>query len=156
MLTPQDIAIAVARVNGATLRDIEPIVGLDHSNVGRKLNTEQIKSLIDQLNHNLINTSLQTATENIQLAIDQYKPQAQAKPKDRDSQLREHGFKASQRILEAVGILPSHAPSVMIQNIYNGNTIVSNDLGKLLTSIFQPEPVTITYDSGGNPWQYPG
>ena len=158
MLTPQDIAIANARVMGATLRDIEPEVGIDHSTVGRKLNHPEVKQYIESLHAQLISESLGTAAANIQMAVDQYRPQAELPADQRDGQLREHGFKASQRLLESVGILPSHAPSVMIQQIFNGNTIVSQDLGKLLSGMFAgpvSDPVDVQYNvSSGQAIEY--
>ena len=132
MLTPQDIQLAEQRAEGLPLHEIARQNGFHESTASRKLQKPEIKALVERIQAELIKTSIPQAAENIRHAVEQYKPQAALPTNQRDSQLREHGFKASQRLLESVGILPSHTPSVLIQQIFNQNDPqIGQELGQL-------------------------
>ena len=132
MLTPQDIQLAEQRAAGQTLENIGNLNNLPLTTTHRRLQRPEVKALIERIQAELIETSVPIAADNIRHAVEQYKPQADLPSDQRDSQLREHGFKASQRLLESVGILPSHTPSVLIQQIFNQNDPqIGQELGQL-------------------------
>jgi predicted transcriptional regulator len=137
----QDIQIAEARAAGASLQEIASQNGFHESTACRKLQKPDIKKHIEAIQAKIADECYNQAAENISLAIKQYKPQAALKTEERDPQLREHGFKSSLRILESIGILPSHAPSIMIQQIYNTNNIINNDISKLLDNLYDKQQV---------------
>ncbi len=103
-------------------------IGVSDSTATRRLQKPQMKALVERLHTELIDSSLAQSRDNIRHAINVYR----TTPKD-DPQLREHGWKASNKMLESVGIFPSHTPSVLIQNIFNeGDTVtVSAELSQL-------------------------
>ena len=84
------------------------MTGINDSTVARRLAKHEVQEYIDKIKDDLISRSLPKAAANIDKAIQAYSD------KDSDAQLREHGFKASQRVLESVGILPSHSPQINI------------------------------------------
>jgi hypothetical protein len=130
MLTAQDMQICEARVEGATLQKIANQNGFDVSTASRKLSKPELQAYLDKLQIELINNTLPIAAENIHHAIGKYKSGATIKALTKDgqeielpdSQLRDHGFKASLRVLESTGLLNSHAPSVIFQQIINDNS----------------------------------
>jgi hypothetical protein len=114
MITAQDMAICEQRAAGQTLEQIATSNGLGHRSVAyRKLSRPELKEIVESIQEDFVSKSVPEAAENIVYAIKAYKD------KDSDTQLREHGFKASQRALEMVGILPSHTPSLYVQQIFN-------------------------------------
>ena len=143
MLTPQDIQLAEQRAAGQTLENIGNLNNLPLTTTHRRLQRPEVKALIERIQAELIETSVPIAADNIKHAVEKYKePATTITVTDKkgntkelpyvDEQLREHGFKASQRLLESVGILPSHTPSVLIQQIFNQNDPqIGQELGQL-------------------------
>ena len=109
--------IADERVNGATLQKIANQNGFDVSTASRKLSKPELQEYINKLQTEIINKTLPLAADNIHHAISKYKSGDKE-----DSQLREHGFKASLRVLESTGLLSSHAPSVVFQQFIQDNS----------------------------------
>ena len=132
MLTPQDIAIATQRAAGATLRQIEASgIGVSDATASRRLSRPELRDLVEQIQQRTIAQALPQAADNITHAISSYRAPRTVQATlpdgstdiipnpDVDAQLREHGYKASLEILRATGILPSHTPSVLIQQIFH-------------------------------------
>lgn len=144
----QDIEIAEAIAAGETTRQIAAVTGLHHSTIARKAHSKDIRAFIEAINERVINESLPVAVSNIQYAINEY----QKKEAKEDPQLRDHGFKASTRIMESVGLLPAHAPSTLIQNIYNDNRtqvvapILETVLGRYLPDQAQAPVIDAQYE----------
>lgn len=129
MLTPKDLAIAEATAQGATTRDIEHAgIGLDHSNVARHLQRPDVKAQVDRIQAKVMAEAADQSADNIIYAIQSYK----SKDIKDDPQLREHGFKASNTMLQAIGILPSHAQSMLYVNIINQTNVqIGQELSEL-------------------------
>jgi hypothetical protein len=81
---------------------------------------------------------IEPAYNNIQYAIQQYKT-------TEDEQIREHGFKASTKMLEGIGIFPSHSTSLVVNNIYQ--SITHNEIPKEIIELLRcriEQPATST------------
>ena len=117
-MTPEMIAQAAAQTAaGLPRRQVAANLGTSTSSVQRA--TKSAKDIIEAIRDDLINHTARQSADNIKHAITAYRN------KDSDSQLREHGYKASTRMLETIGIYPSHTPSVLIQQIINDTTNVA-------------------------------
>jgi hypothetical protein len=133
-----DIKIAEARARGESLKSIGSQVGMSHVAVLKRASKDEVRNIIEDLHEKLITESLGTAVSNIKHSIDQYKLHPVT---DQDIkitlQLRDHGFKASQRLMETAGILPVNAPTTTyIQQINQQNNYqVSGAIGEILTAI---------------------
>ena len=115
-VTPEQIATTAAlTAAGKPIREITGLVGSSKSAVHRA--QQSAREIIEQIRDDLIHSTAATAADNIKHAVKAYKD------KDSDSQLRDHGYKASQKLLETIGILPSHTPSVLIQQVIQGDQI---------------------------------
>lgn len=115
-MTPEQIATTAAlTAAGKPIREITGLVGSSKSAVHRA--QQSAREIIEAIRDDLIHSTAATAADNIKHAIKAYKD------KDSDSQLREHGFKASTRMLETIGIYPAHAPSILVQQIIQGDAI---------------------------------
>ena len=117
-MTPENIAkTAALTAAGQPLRAIAEKLGTSVTSVHRA--KQSAKDIIEAIRDDLINHTARQSADNIKHAITAYRN------KDSDSQLREHGYKASTRMLETIGIYPSHTPSVLIQQIINDTTNVA-------------------------------
>jgi len=115
-VTPEQIATTAAlTAAGKPIREITGLVGSSKSAVHRA--QQSAREIIEQIRDDLIHTTAKTAADNIRHAIKAYKDKAS------DTQLREHGYKASTKMLETIGLLPSHTPSVLIQQVIQGDQI---------------------------------
>lgn len=128
MLTAGILQIADERMNGATLQEIASKEGVHESTISRKLSKPEVKAYLDRLQSNLIEKTLPIAADNIHHCIESYKT------KDQDSQAREHGFKASLKVMESAGLLPGNQQSIYIQQIYNDNRTETPDIVRELFS----------------------
>jgi len=118
IMTPENIAkTAALTAAGMPLRTIAEKIGTSVTSVHRA--KQSAKDIIEAIRDDLINHTAKQSADNIKHAITAYRN------KDSDSQLREHGYKASTRMLETIGIYPSHTPSVLIQQIINDTTNVA-------------------------------
>ena len=107
-------------------------VGLHQTTITRTLQKPEIAARIEKLQNKVADQYMEDAVENFGHAITSYRKLG---PKD-DFQLREHGFKASVEICRSIGILPSHAPSIMVQNVLNvSQTVNSPIVDRLLNQV---------------------
>lgn len=127
-LTPQDMIIAEARANGLSLSEIERTTGVNDATAGRHLQKPDVKAQIERIQAKVMEEAAESSADNIIHAITSYK----AKDIKNDPQLREHGYKASNRMLEVMGIFPSHTPSTFIQQIIaGGDVVITQELSQL-------------------------
>jgi predicted transcriptional regulator len=92
-------------------------LGVHDSTISRALQTQTAKDIIDGIRDRIIKQTIPKAADNIAYAIHAYQAE------DTSAQVREHGFKGSTALLSAIGILPSHTPSVLIQQVIQGDQI---------------------------------
>ena len=115
-MTPEQTAtVAALTAAGLPRRIVAAHLGTSTSSVQRA--TKSAREIIAQIRDDLIHSTAAQAADNIKHAVKAYKD------KDSDTQLREHGYKASTKMLETIGILPSHTPSVLIQQVIQGDAI---------------------------------
>ena len=154
-MTPQDMAIADDRVNGATLQKIANDHGMNVSTACRKLQKPELRAYLEEIQERLIHRSLEASVENIAYAVDYYRSPGEkvtvsrkdgstCQVSQKNEQLMDHGYKASVKICESVGILPSHTQSQVIVNILNQGTVqISPAITRVLQQIFQSAPVSL-------------
>ena len=132
MLTAQEMQIATERANGKTFRQIETIVGIDHSTAHHHACKPDVKAQIARIQARIMEKAADKAADNIIHAIESY----QSKGIRKDPQLRDHGYKASVLMAQGMGILPSHTQSAMVVNILNqGNMAISQDILKIIAGL---------------------
>ena len=100
-MTRDEIELATLRLDGLSLRQIADKIKRDKGTVARRLSKAEVADYIDKAKAKLVQDSLPRAISNLNHAINSYQG------KESDTQLREHGFKASQRIMETAGVLPT-------------------------------------------------
>ncbi|MCK9518442.1 MAG: helix-turn-helix domain-containing protein [Dehalococcoidia bacterium] len=114
----QEIAQAAKLVaKGTRQRKVAQAMGVHESTISRALQTQTAKDIIDGIRDRIIKQTIPKAADNITYAIQAYQAE------DTSAQVREHGFKGSTALLSAIGILPSHTPSVLIQQVIQGDAI---------------------------------
>jgi hypothetical protein len=121
-----DIAIAENMAQGLSQRATARELGLKtHTTVNDRLKKKpKLQELIRTVQESVINEGLELAKENIVHAIQNYKKPQTLEIEGKkvfDWQLREHGFKASQAVLQSAGVLSGPGIAVQINNIYNDN-----------------------------------
>ncbi len=134
MDTRQIETIVQGAIAGASTRAIGADIGMHHSVVAKKLHDPAIRARIETMQLRAIEEHADIVFSNMDHAIRAY--QAASKPvsimdkagritttMEYDEQLREHGFKYGMALMQGIGILPSHAPSVFIQQINQSNTV---------------------------------
>ena len=148
-----DIQIAEARAKGESLATIGNQVGMTKQSVAQRIDKDEVRNIIQSLHESIITESLGTAVQNIKDVIRDYRL---TPPDDQDVkltiQLRDHGFKASQRLMETAGILPVNAPTTnYIQQINQQNNYqVNGAIGEILAAIAhtsQPRSLLDTLDA---------
>ena len=138
-LSKRDAFVAGKLVEGVAQRKIAKEVGLTQQAVSYIANKDNVREIVERAHSKLINSTLSTAVANIDFAVNSYQ-------KTKDSQLKEHGYKASEKVLEAAGLLSSHAQSIVHQTYINQQTNVMNPvINDLISKHFEgyvlPKPV---------------
>ena len=129
-------------MQGMSQRQIEASTGINDATVARRQAKPEVKAYIEDMHQALITSSLHHSVSNIHHAIRSYQSDAILHVKDDegriydkvDTQLRDHGFKASIKLLEATNILPSQATSIYIQQIFADST---RETPEIIRSLFQ-------------------
>jgi hypothetical protein len=123
-LSKQDVMIAAQRAAGASLQEIANTNGFHEATACRRLQQPEIKALVEQINHKLITEATGQAAQNIIDIIHSYNSD--------DITIKTLSLKYSDKQMQAIGIYPSHTPSVLIQQIYNqSDPHVGQELGQL-------------------------
>ena len=93
--------------------------GVHESTISRALQTQTAKDIIEGIRDRIVRQAIPQAADNLTYAVNAYQAEGTS------DQIREHGFKGSRDLLAAVGIIPTHTQSVMIQQIINDTTNVA-------------------------------
>ena len=120
------------------------------------MNKAEFQALIDTHRDRLINSYLPAASKNFDVALKSFQDPPTITKVTRsgelaevpDEQMRYFGFKASERVLESVGLLTSHAPAILIQQVFNQQQIhvhpvisrLLGEHGQTFDAEFEDEP----------------
>lgn len=126
-LEPKKDFIAGALVAGISQEEVALKLGVNQSTISRFSSKEEIKTAIEEEAKSLLEV-LPDAVGNLKDLVRGMKDIPIS-----ESKARELALKASFRVLETGGILPSHAPAFYIQQIFNRtNNFVSPNVERLL------------------------
>lgn len=102
-------------------------VGCSHQYIAKIKSKPEIKALVEQCQAEAIAKTAKAATDNLVHLITSYRNN----PCETEQQRIEksHGYKATERMAENIGILPAHTQSVFIQQIFGeGKTVINADV----------------------------
>ncbi len=113
---------------GLPVAEIAKKIGCDPSTVYRNLSDEKIRLKVEYCRNLIVNESYQKAAENVNNAIQEYSTTA-------DPIKKNHGYDASKRVLESIGVLPSHSQAPLVANILvqNNNQYISPIVDQVLS-----------------------
>lgn len=127
----RDVMIAKRAVDGATNAQISREFDISSGRVSQILNREDIKDIVDRAHARLVSHTLPTAVENIHHAVLQYQT-------TKDKTEKDHGFRASEKVLESAGLLAGNSTSIVHQTYIETQTnVMSPVIEKLLQKHFQ-------------------
>lgn len=111
-------------IEGKSQTEIAAILSVDPSTVSRNLSDESIKAKIAYCRNELVAKAYSKSVDNVVKVIEDY--QTPAANKD-ELVRREHGFKASLRVMESMGLIESRTQPAFVQNILvqNNNQYIS-------------------------------
>lgn len=156
-ITNKDKALIIQRsAEGASKVAIAAEVGCHPATVQRC--RDDNRSRIERIRERVMMEGGEDAVDNILHAVKAYKAPRKIKVEiadedgmvseelrdnvEFDAQLRDHGFKASQLILQAAGALPTNAPSVFVQQVYNDNrTVAPPEILEVLKALNRREEI---------------
>jgi hypothetical protein len=114
---PQSLAKIVAMsAAGLPQQIIADDLGVARTTIGRTIDKNALQTKVNEVRDRLLNQFLPTAADNIAYCVNSFK-------ETKDKQIQYFGYKASEKVLESVGLFPSHAPSVLIQQVFNQQSI---------------------------------
>lgn len=128
--TVRDATILEKRLEGGTVRAIAADMGIDKGTVSKVLRSDDIRAMIESAQSKLINDSLSTVVSNQLRKIELSRQiltgdnQDNAIPTVKDKDILELADKAETRIMQSVGIAPSHTTATVFQQIFNSNMAV--------------------------------
>ena len=120
-VTERNILIARRVAEGVPQKDIAREFNISQQEVSYIARKPAMQDIIRRAHERLITNTLNDAVENIDHVVKSYKT-------SKDKQLRDHGYDASKKVLEAAGLLSSHAQSVVHQTYIAQQTNVTNPL----------------------------
>ena len=108
--------LARLRAAGQDVRSIGQRLGCHNSTVVRSLQRQDVKQLIADIHAEMMIDAPANAARNLRKLISDY-------PNLPEGQTKDHAFKASVKMLESIGVLPSHAPAQVTVNILNAESV---------------------------------
>jgi transcriptional regulator len=120
-LSERDILIASRLAKGDNQKSIAKEFDLSQQHISYISQKDHIREIVERAHERLINSTLSKAVENLDYLVDGYKTTG-------DKQEKEHGYKATEKVLEAAGLLSSHAQSIVHQTYIAQQTNITNPL----------------------------
>lgn len=117
----RNVLIAKRYAEGATQDEISREFNITQQEVSHIVRKPAMQDIIRRAHERFITNTLNDAVENIDYVVKGYKS-------SKDKQLRDHGYDASKKVLEAAGLLSSHAQSVVHQTYIAQQTNVTNPI----------------------------
>ncbi len=135
-LTPRDIQIAGLRAAGLNYRAIGQEVGVSRQTVCTTLKDDCVRDIVESCRQRFALEGFEKAVTNILNLIKDYEspvlPDKDGKLTGDQYQRKEHGYRASMKALESLGIVPAHTPT-FLQNVFNVNQ--SNHINPIVDKI---------------------
>lgn len=104
---------------------------LSRKTVNQYASKPDIRAKIEAIQARLANEAYTAVADNLIGAVKAYKTLKGDTPET--MQRRDHGFKASVKVAESMGILPSHSQSILVQQVFNTqNNFISPNVARLL------------------------
>ena len=130
-MTPQQInTVSECIINGMSQREIAPLVGVSQPTICRNLQQSGAQEQIAKIKAQLLDQAAQQSADNIIFAVQGYREGIRGDDGKIDTQLRDHGYKASTLILQSTGLLQSHTAPTLIQ--INNNIELSPQLERIM------------------------
>lgn len=136
MLDSIDLQIAEQRAQGTKLSDIAKNVGFtNNSSVAHRLRRKpDLRAHLQNIQKKLVEHSAQSAADNIVHLIKSYRSNNCTSEKKRLE--KTHGWRATERLAESVGVFTGRGESSVVVNILNkGNLAISPDVLQILSGL---------------------
>ena len=123
-IASQALPLLTANIPG---NQIAEQLGCSKQYISKIKSKPEIKALVEQCQAEAIAKTAKAATDNLIHLITNYKSNKCETEKDRIE--KSHGYKATERMAENIGILPAHTQSVYIQQIFGeSKTVIDADV----------------------------
>lgn len=134
MITKLDIKAAREYAKGSPPREVARKLGISARAASSKIKKPELRSLLEHIQKRTIERSAQLAADNIIHVISTYKDNNCSSNKKRIE--KTHGFRASERIAESIGVFPSRVESPVVLQILNqGNLVISPEIVQILSGL---------------------
>lgn len=150
-MTPAQQAIIVEQsIQGASVRDIAPMIQVHPSTVARARLQPEAQAQIAKIKAQLLDQAAQQSADNIIHVVQNYKAgikevigyDKEGNPIEGvNTQLRDHGYKASVLILQSTGLLPHTQGPTLVQ--INNNVVLSPALERIMKLADSPQAMPI-------------
>jgi len=118
-LSPQNIAMAGERLNGATLQEIASHHGLHEATVSRRLQQPELQEYIRQIQIETLEATAGPVRDNLIHLISKYRENQCRSEKERIE--KSHGARMTERMAEGMGIFPSRVQSYVVNQLLSVN-----------------------------------
>ena len=116
-LSPQNIAMAGERLNGATLQEIASHHGVHEATVSRRLQQPELQDYIRRIQIETLEATAGPVRDNLIHLISRYRGNQCRSEKERIE--KSHGARMTERMAEGMGIFPSRCQSYIINQLLN-------------------------------------
>ena len=114
-LSPQNIAIARERLNGATMQEIADHQGIHNATVSRRLQQPELQEYIRRIQIETLEATAGPVRDNLIHLISGYKGNQCRSEKERIE--KSHGARMTERMAEGMGIFPSRVQSYVVNQL---------------------------------------
>ena len=118
-LSPQNIAIAKERLNGATLQEIASHHGVHEATVSRRLQQPELQEYIRRIQIETLEATAGPVRDNLIHLIGKYRENQCRSEKERIE--KSHGARMTERMAEGMGIFPSRVQSYVVNQLLSVN-----------------------------------
>ena len=116
-LSPQNIAMARERLDGATMQEIADHHGVHNATVSRRLQQPELQEYIRQIQIETLEATAGPVRDNLIHLISRYRGNQCRSEKERIE--KSHGARMTERMAEGMGIFPSRCQSYIINQLLN-------------------------------------
>ena len=138
--------IAAGVIAGDSQNTIAEKIGMSEATVSRAINKNAEVNALIAAGFKELSGAWTKAVKNVKQVVEDYDKPIPDQYTKFDLLKKEHGFKASERLIESMGLLPSHSQPVYIQNILNVSNnqfispIVSRAIDRAMSEVVLERP----------------